>query len=173
MQLNELNNNPKIKAFISFTKGEGFGRPLLEQSFTGKPVITTNWSGHLDFLKPEYNILLGGELKPIHESAANKWLIKESKWFNINADIASRAMKDIFKHYKKYWENSRKQTQYLKDNFSLDKMAEKIANLMPKGEMVPQTPSLNLPKLKKINKPEEKKIELPKLKLPKLKKIEV
>ena len=82
-------------------------------------------------------------------------------------------MKDIFKHYKKYWENSRKQTQYLKDNFSLDKMAEKIANLMPKGEMVPQTPSLNLPKLKKINKPEEKKIELPKLKLPKLKKIEV
>ena len=172
-ELNELNNNPKIKAFISFTKGEGFGRPLLEQAITGKPVITTNWSGHLDFLKPEYNILLGGELKPIHESAANKWLIKESKWFNINADIASRAMKDIFKHYKKYWENSRKQTQYLKDNFSLDKMAEKIANLMPKGEMVPQTPSLNLPKLKKINKPEEKKIELPKLKLPKLKKIEV
>ena len=52
-ELNKINNDPKIKAFISFTKGEGFGRPLLEQAITGKPVITTNWSGHVDFLDTE------------------------------------------------------------------------------------------------------------------------
>ena len=49
-EMNQLNNDPKVKAFVSFTKGEGFGRPLLEAAITGKPVITTNWSGHLDFL---------------------------------------------------------------------------------------------------------------------------
>ena len=42
--------HPKIKAHISFTKGEGFGRPLLEASVSGKPVIASNWSGHIDFL---------------------------------------------------------------------------------------------------------------------------
>ena len=26
-ELNKINNDPKIKAFVSFTKGEGFGRP--------------------------------------------------------------------------------------------------------------------------------------------------
>jgi len=30
-EMNELYNHPKVKAMVSFTKGEGFGRPLLEQ----------------------------------------------------------------------------------------------------------------------------------------------
>ena len=70
-------------------------------------------------------------------------------------------MKDLFKHYKKYLENSRKQTQYLKDNWSFDKMAEKLNTLMPKVEAAPQMQQLNLPKLKKVG---EDKIKLPKLK---------
>ena len=168
-EMNQLNNDPKVKAFVSFTKGEGYGRPLAEAAITGKPTIVSNWSGHVDFIHPDYNILIGGELKPVHPSAANQWLLKESQWFNINPDIAGRAMKDVFKHYKKYLEKSRKNTQYLKDNWSFDKMTEKLNTLLPKVEAAPQTQQLKLPKLKKIG---ETKQELPKLKLPKLKKIE-
>ena len=167
-EMNQLNNDSKIKSFISFTKGEGYGRPLAEAAITGKPVITTNWSGHIDFLHPNYNILLGGELKNIHPSSANQFLLKESQWFNINTDVASRAMKDVFKNYKKYWEKSRKQTQYLKNNWSFNEMTEKLISLLPKVEAAPQMQTLKLPKLKKT----EKKQELPKLNLPKLKKIE-
>jgi glycosyltransferase involved in cell wall biosynthesis len=163
-EMNELNNDPKVKAFVSFTKGEGFGRPLLEAAITGKPILTTNWSGHIDFINPDYNVLIGGELKPVHKSAANRFLLKESQWFNINTPIASRAMKDIFNHYKKYAEISRKQTQYIKNNFSLDKMGELINKLMPTIEAAPKMQELKLPKLKKST--------LPKLKLPKLKKVE-
>ena len=167
-EMNQLNNDPKIKSFISFTKGEGYGRPLAEAAITGKPVIVSNWSGHVDFINPEYNILIGGELKNVHKSAANQFLLKESQWFNINVDIASRAMKDLFKHYKKYHEKSRKQTQYLKDNWSFDKMTEKLDSLLPKVEAAPQVQTLKLPKLKKIGKTKQ---DLPKVKLPKLKKI--
>jgi len=159
-EINQLNNEPKVKAFVSFTKGEGFGRPLLESAITGKPTIVSNWSGHIDFIKPDYNILIGGDLKPVHESAANNFLLKESQWFNINTDIAGRAMKDLFKNYKKYFKDSRKQTQYIKDNWSLDKMAEKLNNILPKIDSSPQQMGLKLPKLKK------------EIKLPKLKKIE-
>jgi len=173
-ELNKINNDPKIKAFVSFTKGEGFGRPLLEQAVTGKPVITTNWSGHIDFIRPEYNVLLGGELKNIHESAANKWLLKDAQWFNVNTEVASRALKDVYKHYKKYIENSRKQTKYLKETFSQEKMTESLKGYMDQVNVsvnVPlQMPKLQLPKLKKVG--EETKPELPKLKLPKLKKID-
>jgi glycosyltransferase involved in cell wall biosynthesis len=167
-EMNELNNNPKIKTFVSFTKGEGFGRPLLEAAITGKPVITSNWSGQTDFIKKDYNILIGGELKQICKSAANQFLIKESQWFNINTAVASRAMKDVFNHYKKYIEKSRKQTQYLKDNFSLDKMGELLNNYLPKVDASPQLQQLKLPKLKKVGS----NGQLPKLKLPKLKTIE-
>ena len=167
-EMNKLNNDPKIKSFISFTKGEGYGRPLAEAAITGKPVITTNWSGHTDFLNPDYSILIGGELEQVGKSTANNFLLRESKWFSINTDIASRAMKDVFKHYKKYFSISRKSTQYLKDNFSFDKMTEKLNLFLPKVEPTPAMQQLKLPKLKKIG---EDKSKLPKLKLPKLKKI--
>ena len=150
-EMNLLNNDPKVKSFISFTKGEGFGRPLLEGAITGKPTIVSNWSGHTDFIKPEYNILIGGSLKKVHESAANNFLLKDSEWFNINTDIASRAMKDVYKHYKKYWTNSRKQTQYIKDNWSFDKMVELLDSYLPKIDK-PQHQKLKLPKLNKIKK---------------------
>ena len=153
-EMNQLNNDDKIKAFVSFTKGEGYGRPLVEAAITGKPIITTNWSGHTDFLHPDYNILIGGELKQIHPSAANQFLLAESEWFNINADVAGRAMKDVFKKYKLYLEKSRKQTQYIKDNWTFDKMTEKLISLLPKLEASPQIQPIklpnNLPKLKKI-----------------------
>ena len=44
----------------------------------------------------------------------------------INTDVASRAMKDVFKKYKGYIEKSRKQTQYIKDNWTFDKMAKTL-----------------------------------------------
>jgi glycosyltransferase involved in cell wall biosynthesis len=172
-ELNKINNDPKVKSFISFTKGEGFGRPLLEQAITGKPVITTNWSGHTDFIRPEYNVLLSGELKPVHESAANKWLLKEANWFNVNTEVASMAIEDVYKNYRKYIDKSRKQVKFLKENFSQDKMTEVLKEYMDNVNVsvnVPlQMPQLQLPKLKKIDN--KSKPELPKLKLPKLEKI--
>jgi glycosyltransferase involved in cell wall biosynthesis len=172
-ELNQINNHSKVKAFVSFTKGEGFGRPLLEQAITGKPVITTNWSGHIDFIRPEYNILINGELGNIHPSAANQFLLREAKWFNIHTEAASKAMKDVFKNYKKYIDKSRKQTKFLTENFSFDKMVEVLKNYMDQINVavnVPiQLPKLQLPKLKKIG--EEPKSEMPKITLPKLTKV--
>jgi glycosyltransferase involved in cell wall biosynthesis len=159
-EMNQLNNDNKVKAFVSFTKGEGYGRPLAEAAITGKPIITTNWSGHLDFINGDYNILMGGNLTPVHESAANQWILKESQWFSVDLNIASKSLKSVFKHYKEYLGRSRKQTQYIKDNWTFNKMAEKLDNLLKveKNEPSPwiQNHTLKLPKLKKI----EKKINL-------------
>jgi glycosyltransferase involved in cell wall biosynthesis len=44
-EMNSVYNHPKIKAMLSMTKGEGFGRPLAEFATTGKPIIVSAYSG--------------------------------------------------------------------------------------------------------------------------------
>jgi glycosyltransferase involved in cell wall biosynthesis len=166
-QMNGLYNHKKIKAMVSFTKGEGFGRPLLEFSLTGKPVIASNWSGHLDFLK-EGAILLEGELKNVHESAADDFLLKESSWFNVNVSNATIKLKDVYKNYEKYKKDSEKLGEYNRANFTLSKMTQELDGIFKKYSIYdrsvePKAVKLQLPNLKKIELPKLKKLELPKI----------
>ena len=155
-EVNELYNHPKIKAMVSFTKGEGFGRPLLEFSTTGKPIITSGWSGHMDFLNPEFNVLLPGELENVDPSAANDWLIKEAQWFKISPTHAISSLKEVYKHYKKYHQRSKKQRYYAIKNYSWEKMKELVnvkldTNLPQFAQQVElKIPKLNIPKLNKV-----------------------
>ena len=169
-EMNQIYNHPKIKAMVSLTKGEGFGRPLLEFSLSQKPVITTNWSGHIDFLDEETSVLLPGNLTNIHDSAANKYLMKEAQWFSVDTPHVGHYLKDVFENYKKYQVMGKKQAYRSRTEFSFDKMKEKLGEIF--DSKIPEFPKqvqLQLPKLKKVG---ENKTELPKLKLPKLKKVE-
>ena len=150
-EMNSLYNHPKIKSMVSFTKGEGFGRPLLEFSITGKPVIASNWSGQIDFLNKDYCTLLPGSLTDVDGSAADKMILKGTKWFTVNYAYASQVLQDMIKNYKQYLKSSRKQTQYVKDNFSLERMSKLFVEMVDAGaKKVPQQVKLKLPKLKKV-----------------------
>lgn len=159
-EMNELYNHPKVKAMVSLTKGEGFGRPLLEFSLTKKPVITTGWSGHIDFLKPNMSVLLSGTLTNVHPSTANNMLLKESQWFSVDTGQVGAYLKDVFENYKSYVERGKMQGAYSKNNFSYEKMKEQVNTLFTK--YIPEFPKqveLKLPQLKKIELPKLSKIE--------------
>jgi len=157
-EMNELYNHKKVKAMVSLTKGEGFGRPLLEFSLTKKPIITTNWSGHTDFLDEKFTTLIDGELKPIHDSAVVKdILIKEGKWFNPSLLEVSQHLVNMFKNYKKYEKGTMLQYHKSKNNFNFQEMVKTLDNYL--DVYVPEFPK-------------EIKLELPKLNFPKLKKLE-
>jgi len=150
-EINELYNHPKVKAMVSLTKGEGFGRPLLEFSSIGKPIIASGWSGQVDFLHKEKTFLLGGELEQVHESAANKWILKESKWFKPDLNIIGSVLKDMFKNYKNYVVKGKQQGHYSRTNFSFDKMTELLGTYLEKYVNVPAEVELQLPILEKID----------------------
>jgi glycosyltransferase involved in cell wall biosynthesis len=154
-EMNGLYEHPKVKAMLNFTKGEGFGRPLLEFSLTGKPVIVSNWSGHLDFLK-QGAVLLEGELKPVHESAADQFLLKESQWFNVNISKALSSIKDVYKNYEKYKMASIQLGKQNKQNFGLEKMTKLFDGILNQygiySKIQPKFQQLQLPKLKMLNK---------------------
>jgi glycosyltransferase involved in cell wall biosynthesis len=169
-EMNAMYNHPKIKAMVSFTKAEGFGRPLLEFATTGKPIIAPHYSGQADFLKKDFICALLGGLTNIHDSAKNDWLIKEAKWFTPDYGYASKMLKDVQKNYKKYVDLAKRQRYFVNSEFTKTAIAavyEKVLNIVD-GSLtsVPQQVQLQLPKLKKA------KTETPKITLPKLKKIE-
>ena len=145
--MNELYNHSKVKAMVSLTKGEGFGRPLLEFSLTGKPIIASNWSGHTDFLKPNLSIMLGGQLENVHQSAANNWLIKESQWFKPNDVEIGKVLKETFKKYKQYIVKAKQQKNFSKSKFSFEGMKDLIDQELGKVPKFPTQVELKLPKL--------------------------
>ena len=167
-EMNEMYNHPKVKAHISFTHGEGFGRPLLEASISEKIVIAPDWSGHKDFLHKNNSVLLPGSLTNVPESSLPKEMLAEgAQWFTVNYQYASQIMMDVFKRKREYILKGKRQAMYNRVNFTLDKMTSEfdriLNNYLPKFEEQPQQVNLKLPKLKKI-KEEPQKMKLPKLK---------
>ncbi len=161
IQMNELYNHPKIKSMISLTKGEGFGRPLLEFTTTGKPMIVSNFSGHVDFLDPDLSLLLGGELQDVHNDAIpEKYRFKGSQWFKVDYAQAKFAMVQVHTKYEKYLTKAYAQKQ-VSSQYTLDAMTKKLGEILkPYEEKMSEHVGINLPKLKKVND----KVKLPKLK---------
>ena len=169
-EMNGLYNHPKVKAHVSFTHGEGFGRPLLEASLSEKPVISPSWGGQVDFLNEKDAVLLPGGLSDVKEESFHKnFYVKGSQWFTVNYNYASKTIKDVFENYNKYKVKSKKLAIKNQTKFSLDEMTKNFEKLLdkylPKFDEQPTAVDLKLPKLKKVNKETEKpKVELPKLK---------
>jgi glycosyltransferase involved in cell wall biosynthesis len=157
-EINHLYNHPKVKAMVSFTKGEGFGRPLLEFSAVNKPIIASGWSGHIDFLDKEFTYIVNGTLTNVHKSAVvEKMILKEAQWFTPDDSQAGTALKEVFTNYKKYAELAKRQGYKSRTNFSWDKMVEQLGTILtanlpefPK-QVELKLPTLQLPKLQKIN----------------------
>jgi hypothetical protein len=157
-EINEIYNHPKVKAMVSLTKGEGFGRPLLEFTQSKKPLITTNWSGHVDFLNTGFTTLIPGALTNVHPSAANHMLLKESQWFSPDAGRVGHYLKDVFENYKEYTDGGKRQAYHSKQNFSFEKMTEKLAEYLTRVPEFPKQIALKLPQLKKIELPKLQKV---------------
>jgi glycosyltransferase involved in cell wall biosynthesis len=158
-EMNEIYNHSKVKAMVSLTKGEGFGRPLLEFTLSKKPLITTGWSGQMDFLNPEFTNLIGGQLSNVHPSAANQWLLADSQWFTPDNGQIGFYLKDVFENYKNYVDKAKRQAYKSKNEFSWERMQEKLNTFLTQSlPNFPEEIELKLPTIKKINLP--KKVEI-------------
>ena len=91
----------KVKAFVSFTHGEGFGLPLFEAAYCGLPVIAPGWSGQVDFLMdPEgneffYNVSY--DIQPVQKEAEWKGVIDAgSMWAYAREKSAKEKMRECY-----------------------------------------------------------------------------
>ncbi len=149
-EMNELYNHPKIKSMVSITKGEGFGRPLLEFTMTGKPIVASNWSGHKDFLPMDKAVMIGGSLTDVHDSAIDSFIIKGSKWFTANYNEFAEVLRLVKRDYDTFLDKSEILREENKESFSLEKMKEVFLNIIKPYTTQPKEHKLVLPKLTKV-----------------------
>jgi glycosyltransferase involved in cell wall biosynthesis len=101
-EIHSLFEHSQIKAFVTFTHGEGFGLPIYEAAYTGMPVVAPGWSGQLDFLVDKktgisyfYNVEY--DLQPVPENVI--WegvIIKESMWAYPREHSAKQQMRKCY-----------------------------------------------------------------------------
>jgi glycosyltransferase involved in cell wall biosynthesis len=151
-QMNTLYNHPKVKAFVSFTKGEGYGRPIAEFITTGKPVVVSGWSGQTDFVDEKFHILLKGDVKEVHPSAVWEGIINSgTNWFTVDYQNAAKKMDSIKQNYNQHLRSSTASLKYFHKKWSYSTMVDNFKKLLE--ERLPkfsEKVSLNLPTLKKI-----------------------
>ena len=156
--MSNLYHHPKVKAMISFAKGEGYGRPMAEFTLTGKPIIASGWSGQLDFLPAENAVLLEGSLTPVHESAADQFCMKEAQWFSVNYSNAANKLYDVYNNYNTYSKQSEGLKSNTLNNFTLDKMNDRFTQMLEHYVKVqPKLVPFNVPKVN------SSKMQIPKL----------
>lgn len=126
-----LYNHPKVKALVSLTHGEGFGRPLLEAAACAVPVMATNWSGHLDFLNLGNFIAFNYDMKEIPDIAVwNDILVKGSRWAEVREDDVKNRLRKIVSAYSmpRQWAEDLSET--VQEKLNIDVVCQKITNTL-------------------------------------------
>ncbi len=140
-EMHEIYLNPKIKASVSLTHGEGFGLPLFESAYMGIPVVATDWSGQLDFLTNEdldinfYNVSF--DLHPVPESS--EWegvIVKGSMWSYPREASAKAKMRQCYEEVLAGTDKACQYAKELKERFSDTKMYAAFVEGMKLPEMV-------------------------------------
>jgi glycosyltransferase involved in cell wall biosynthesis len=150
-EMNRLYNHPKVKAHVTFSHGEGFCIPLLEASLSGKPIIATDWSGHLDFLPKELAVLLPGSIVPVPSSAVNEWIIRESAWCAVNYSVAAQKLEEMFDKYLKFIPNAELLRIQNAEKFNLEASNKALVAVLEKHLPVFEKKiQIVLPRFKKI-----------------------
>ncbi len=130
-ELAALYKHPKVKAFVSLTHGEGFGLPIIEAAACGLPVITTAWSGQLDFLTIDGKkrfIPVDFELGEIPGSCVWPGVMEQgSRWANPKEDDAKLKMKKVVLSYTKPKEWADELAKHIAENYAVNKVAEFFA----------------------------------------------
>lgn len=154
-EMQALYKHPKIKAVVSSTHGEGFGFPLFEAAYNEKPVVATDWSGHLDFLtmpdeqdKPKKMFAkVDYELKPIAKEHVWQGVLEEgTQWAYPLSNSFKNKMREVFKDYARFQSWSKKLNKWVRSEFTKEVVYGKFSEFAT-GEKALVVPLEKLPKI--------------------------
>ena len=139
-----LYEHPTMKALINIGHGEGFGLPLFEAACHGLPLITTTWSGQMDFICKTNKkgkavpkvIKVDYDIKDVQKEAVWDGVIQaDSKWAFARENSFKSAMKDALKKEEHYRSQAKVLQKHILENFKEEDIYGRFVELVsPAGE---------------------------------------
>jgi len=128
-EMSAIYSHPKIKCLISLTRGEGYGLPLMEAAACDLPVMATNWSGHLDFLKDF--IKIDYSLVTIPDSKADGRIFeKNTFWAEPSIEDFQKKLGWVIKNYNILEKSAKKQSKRIKKDLSQESFNKKMNEIL-------------------------------------------
>jgi len=141
-EVHSLYVDPKVKAYVTATHGEGFGLPIFEAAYSGLPVVAPAWSGHVDFLyapvtnpkskkttvKPLFE-KVAFDIKPVPQEAHWDGVITtDSNWCFPKKDRFQKAMRNVYEAYAAKKSQATQLQDYLKESFNMNSKYQEMVN---------------------------------------------
>jgi glycosyltransferase involved in cell wall biosynthesis len=120
----------RADAYVSLAHAEGWGMGLYECAWYGKPVIATNYSGYLDFLKSDNSYLIDYKLVDVKKNAWESKDLKGHQWASPNLDHAISNMREVYKNWEIAKEKGRILKNYVEHNFSPVKITQDLLKII-------------------------------------------
>jgi len=125
-ELSSFYRSSDINVLVSFTRGEGYGLPLLEAASSGLPVMATKWSGHMDFLSNIRFSSFDYNLVDVHtDRIDNNIFVQGAKWAHPKEDDVKKRLLKIKKSYNVPLDWAKSGAKCINDNFNQEKIFEK------------------------------------------------
>jgi len=119
-----------IDAMISLHRCEGFGRFPAEAFIARKPIISSAYSGNMDFMNDDNSCLVSGKMVSVF--SGEYMFYKGNLWFEPDLSIAAEKMRMVFQGG---YPRSKLDAAYkmIKDNYSLSITGNQLNNLIEKN----------------------------------------
>ncbi len=111
-------------AYVALPHGEGWGLVSFEAGLAGKPVITTNGGGQLEYLNKYNSYLVDSRLTYVSGMGTfNPWYLGDQKWYEPSLLDASNKMREVYEDFSSAQEKGRLLKGDIVNNFSWDEVA--------------------------------------------------
>lgn len=132
-QLAQLYHHPKVKAFVTTTHGECWGRHIAEAAAAGLPILATGWSAHTEYLSSNHSVFFEHKLEEVPQGAIWQGVIDPgTKWAVCEYEHVSRMMRRCVSKYDIAKEKALEQRDFILERHSREQAMDELVDTLEK-----------------------------------------
>jgi len=111
-----------VDVFVSLHRSEGFGRVVAESMLLGKPVISTNYSGSVDFAHEGTAYVVDGPLVKLKKGDYSEW--EGQHWMDPDIGLAAASMRRCIEDLAQTQAMALRGKQVIEQNHSIEAVSQ-------------------------------------------------